>query len=155
MDKGRDDSNLPQPGEGKRGERGYLGYLLRQAANAYRNRVEQVLRDLALTLPQFSALTMLGAYPGHSNADLARLAFLTPQTMNVITTNLKKAGLIRRKPHKDHGRIQQLELTQAGKSALSRAKQRVTGFEQVLLAGMSAEEARIVRHWLVSVATRA
>ena len=33
-------SKLPQPGEGKRGEEGYLGYLLRQASNAYRARLD-------------------------------------------------------------------------------------------------------------------
>ena len=33
---------LPRPGEGKRGEEGYLGYLLRQAAGAYRTALELV-----------------------------------------------------------------------------------------------------------------
>ena len=65
---------LPEPGEGKRGEAGYLGYLLRQAAGAYRLRIERALLDIEVTPPQFSVLTMLAAYPGHSNADLARLA---------------------------------------------------------------------------------
>lgn len=59
---------IPQVGEGKRGENGYLGYLLRQAAGAYRHRMERVLADLRVTPPQFSVLTMLAAYPGISNA---------------------------------------------------------------------------------------
>jgi DNA-binding MarR family transcriptional regulator len=144
--------NLPQPGQGKRGEEGHIGYLLLQAAHAHRMRTEQALRDLDLTAPQFAAMTMLAAYPGHSNADLARLAFLTPQTMNVITANLQKAGLIRSKPHAAHGRIQQLELTASGSSLLARAKQRVYRLEEPLLDGLKAEEAQSLRRWLVAIA---
>ena len=65
---------IPAPGEGKRGEMGYLGYLLRQAAAAYRLKMERALADLDVTPPQFAVLTMLAAYPGHSNADLARVS---------------------------------------------------------------------------------
>lgn len=70
---------LPAPGEGKRGEAGHLGYLLRQAAAAQRLRMEQALADLPITAPQFALLTMLDAYPGSSNAELARLTLLTPR----------------------------------------------------------------------------
>ena len=91
-------SELPQPGEGKRGEAGYLGYLLRQAAGAYRLRMERALADIGVTPPQFSVLTMLAAYPGHSNADLARIALLTPQTVSVIISNLERMGAVARRP---------------------------------------------------------
>src|SRR5580704_12010022 len=77
MSKAASASRLPKPGEGKRGEQGYLGYLLRQAAGAHRLRMERALADLDVTPPQFMVLTMLAAYPGHSNADLARVALLT------------------------------------------------------------------------------
>jgi DNA-binding MarR family transcriptional regulator len=154
MSKSRNNkSPLPEPGEGKRGEDGHLGYLLRQAANAYRNRVEGVLSDLDLTPPQFAVLTMLAAYPGHSNADLARLALLTPQTMSVIVANLLKAGLVARRPHQVHGRIQHLELTEKGRAALSVAKKRVYALETSLLAGLSPDEEAATRRWLVRIAT--
>jgi hypothetical protein len=71
---------VPAPGEGKRGEQGYLGYLLRQAHAAVRLKMERTLADLGVTSPQFAVLTMLNAYPGLSGADVARLTFLTPST---------------------------------------------------------------------------
>jgi len=37
---------VPAPGEGKRGEAGYLSYLLRQAAAAVRLRLERTLVGL-------------------------------------------------------------------------------------------------------------
>ncbi|MGL6468642.1 hypothetical protein ACSZNP_15270 [Aeromonas hydrophila] len=67
------------PRRGKRGEAGHLGYLLRQAAAAQRLRMERALADLPITAPQFALLTMLDAYPGSSNAELARLTLLTPR----------------------------------------------------------------------------
>jgi hypothetical protein len=64
----------PPPGHGKRGEGGYLGYLLRQAQAASRLAMERALADLGVTPPQFAVLTMLKAYPGLSGAELARVA---------------------------------------------------------------------------------
>ena len=106
---------VPAVGEGKRGEQGHIGYLLRQAGAAHRLKMERALADLAVTLPQFSALTMLVAYPGASGADLARLSLLTPQTMSVIVSNLERSGAVSRRPHAVHGRIQHIEVTEAGR----------------------------------------
>ncbi|MEW6632694.1 MAG: MarR family transcriptional regulator [Pseudomonadota bacterium] len=144
---------IPAPGEGKRGEEGYLGYLLRQAAGAYRLRVERALGEFAVTQPQFATLTMLSAYPGISNADLARLAMLTPQTVSIIVANLEKAGSLIRKPHAVHGRIQHLDLSDRGRVLLRRCRERVQKLEGELTVNLSDEEERAVRRWLVGVAT--
>ena len=87
----------PPPGQGKRGEKGYLAYLLRQAQAATRLTLERALADLGVTPPQFAVLTMLKAYPGLSGADLARVALLTPQTVGVIIRNLERDGAIQKK----------------------------------------------------------
>jgi len=142
----------PRPGEGKRGEAGYLGYLLRQAGAAYRLRMERALSDLGVTPPQFAVLTMLAAYPGLSNADLARLALLTPQTVSVIVANLERAGALARRPHASHGRVKHLDVTPAGRKLLARCRQRVQATERRLAAGLSPAEERAVRRWLVAVA---
>src|SRR5215510_14953197 len=85
---------VPRPGEGKRGPDGHLGYLVRQANVAVRAAMEKALGDLDVTPPQFAVLTMIVAYPGVSGAELARLTFLTPQTINVIVRNLGRMGAI-------------------------------------------------------------
>jgi DNA-binding MarR family transcriptional regulator len=153
MGRNRDSrSRAPQAGVGKRGEDGYVGYLLRQAAGAYRLRVERSLADLEVTPPQFAVMTMLKAYPGYSNADIARLALLTPQTTSVIIGNLKRAGLIRRRPHDIHGRILQIELTQSGNALLETCCKRVHAIERELLQDFSPSQTRVVRRWLIHVA---
>ena len=146
-------SSIPAPGEGKRGEDGYIGYLLRQAAGAHRLRLERALADLGVTQPQFAVLTMLAAYPGLSNADVARLALLTPQTVSVIVANLERAGSLVRKPHAIHGRIQHLDLSDSGTALLKTCRERVHALEKELASDLSGEEERTIRRWLVAVAT--
>lgn len=142
----------PRPGEGKRGEEGYLGYLLRQAAAAHRLKVERALADLRVTPPQFALLTMLAAYPGLSGADLARLALLTPQTVSVILANLERMGLVARRPHAVHGRIRQVEVTAAGRDLLARCRERVQALERRLVEDLPAAEEKAIRRWLVRLA---
>lgn len=148
------DSKVPLPGRGKRGEAGYIGYLLRQAANAYETHLAQTLGDLGITPPQFSVMTMIAAYPGLSNADIARLSFLTPQTVGVIVKNLVKGNIATKHAHAVHGRIQQLQLTDLGRSLLVRAKGRVGTVETELLQELRAEDEQMVRKWLVEVSMR-
>jgi DNA-binding MarR family transcriptional regulator len=143
---------IPEPGEGKRGEQGYLGYLLRQAAGAYRHRVERTLADLEVTPPQFAVMTMLKAYPGQSSADLARLALLTPQTVSVIVANLERAGSIVRRPHGVHGRILTIELTESGIVLLERCRKRVHALEREVAEELSPAEETTIRRWLVRIA---
>lgn len=143
---------VPRAGEGKRGEAGHLGYLLRQASAGNRLRMERALSDLGVTSPQFVVLTMAGAYPGLSGADVARLALLTPQTVSVIVANLEKAGAIARRPHPVHGRIQAIALTAAGEALLARCRERVMVNEARLRATLSPEEEAVVRRWLASLA---
>ena len=145
---------LPVVGEGKRGESGHLGYLLRQAQGSFRLRLERSLADLDVTQPQFAVMTMIAAYPGISNADIARLSQLTPQTVSTIIANLLRMGTVTRRPHAIHGRIQQLALTEDGATLLTRCKERVTVLEADLIAGLSAAEEAVIRRWLVGVAVK-
>lgn len=145
---------LPAPGEGKRGEGGYVGYLLRQAANAYQTHLARVLDDLDVTPPQFSVMTMVAAYPGLSNADIARLTFLTPQTVSVIIGNLVKAGVVSRRPHEIHGRIQHLDLTDKGQTLLQAARKRVHAVEKDLVKGVNSTDQEMLKHWLAGFPSR-
>lgn len=148
-------TQIPAVGEGKRGEQGAIGYLLRQAQTVHRQAMERALSASGLTLPQFSVLTMLAAYPGASGADLARLSMLTPQTVSVIVANLERMGAIARTPHAVHGRVLQIAVTSRGQDLLKRCKASVRRIDQALLAALSAEEEATIRRWLVRVAAGA
>jgi DNA-binding MarR family transcriptional regulator len=143
---------LPPPGEGKRGEQGYLAYLLRQAQAAARLTMERALADLGVTTPQFVVLTMLKAYPGLSGADLARVALLTPQTVGVIIRNLERDGAIRKTPHPVHGRVLQWTLTKRGAALLDKCRRHALAIERRLAAGLSTEAQATIRRWLARIA---
>ena len=147
----RKPGSVPRPGEGTRGPQGHLGYLLRQASVALRTAMDRALADQDLTSPQFAVLTMIVAYPGVSGADLARLTFLTPQTINVIVRNLERMGAIRKSADAEHGRILRLTATAKGQALLKRCRARVKEVDDRLAALVGRDEERVVRRWLSAV----
>lgn len=142
---------VPGPGEGKRGPEGHLGYLVRQAYAAIRASMEKALADLNVTPPQFAVLTMIVNYPGLSGADLARLTFLTPQTINVIVRNLVRAGLVEKTADAVHGRILRLRATTPGEALLKRCRARVEKVETRIGGLLQGDEDKVVRRWLSAV----
>jgi len=145
---------IPRPGEVKRGPEGHLGYLLRQASAAFRGATDRALGELGVTTPQFAVLTMIAAYPGASGADLARLVFLTPQTINVIVRNLERDGAVEKSAHATHGRILRLHVTPKGQALLKRCRARVVEIDAEVASLLGREEERLVRRWLSAVAEK-
>lgn len=145
---------VPRAGEGKRGVDGYLGYLVRQAHVAVRAAMDKALAELDVTSPQFVVLTMIGAYPGLSGADLARLTFLTPQTINLIVSNLVKAGAVEKSADPAHGRILRLQATAEGEALLKRCKAHVQEVEEQIAGLVGREEEKVVRRWLAAVGAK-
>ncbi len=125
-----------------------LGYALKRAQQALRLHMDRQLKGLGLTAPQYNVLSSLEAEPGASNARLARLAFVTPQTMQSMLVKLERAGLIERTPDEDHGRIQRTRLTQAGHTTVSKAHHAVRETERMAQAAASPDAA----HMLLRVA---
>jgi DNA-binding MarR family transcriptional regulator len=142
---------VPSTGEGMRGEKGHLPYLLAQANGAVRLALERAFADLDVTLPQFSVLTMVHAYPGVSGAELARLTLLTPQTINLIVKNLERDGLIVKTPDDVHGRIIHIEITDKGRQLRQKCRTRADQMEKLLEENLSDAEQRTIRRWLVRV----
>ena len=143
---------IPKVGEGKRGPEGHLGYLVRQANVAVRAAMERALADIEATPAQFAVLTMIAAYPGVSGADLARLTFLTPQTINVIVRNLVRGGAIEKTAHAVHGRVLRLTATANGQALLKRCRARVQEVESRIAGLAGKEDEKAVRRWLTAVA---
>jgi DNA-binding MarR family transcriptional regulator len=117
-----------------------LGYAIKRAQHALRTRMDEALRPLGITAPQYAVLSAIELDPGISNAELARAAFVTPQTMQGIVANLERNGLLRRSNDPEHGRILRGELTASGRRVLRQAHADATAIEAVLTAGLSADE---------------
>ncbi len=121
-----------------------LGYALKRAQHALRTRMDEALRPLRLTSPQYAVLSAVELEAGLSNARLARAAFVTPQTMQGILANLERDGLLVRQADPEHGRILRSELTSRGQTVLARAHRLVEEVEHVMISSVgTAEVARI------------
>lgn len=118
-----------------------LGYALKRAQHALRVSMDEALRPLTLTTPQYAVLSAVEAEPGLSNARLARAAFVTPQSMQGILANLERGGLLERRPDPHHGRVLRTELTTAGRGALSRAHRAVHVVEERMVAAFGSDAA--------------
>ena len=139
-------------GDKFRGPDGRVGYLLRQAHQAFRAAAQAGLGPVGITLPQYSVLSVADAEPGLSGAELARDCMLTPQTANEIISLLATADLIERRPDARDKRLRRMFVTPTGRDLLSRARPAVYAAEQRMTASLSdADQARL-RGWLTECA---
>ena len=122
-----------------------LGYALKRAQHALRTSIDNQLQPLGLTTAQYNLLSAVAVEPGISNASLARMAFVTAQSMQGIVANMEQQGFIRRVPHPTHGRIRQSELTAKGTHRLERANMVLFGIEERMTNRLSQQEVEALR----------
>ena len=117
-----------------------LGYLLKEASSALRAAMEDVLRPLGMTVTHYSCLELLAQRPGLSNSELARGAFVTRQTMNVLLQTLERNGYVSRPAQAPVGKILPTRLTSRGRQSLEKASAAVRSVEARMLDGMTEQE---------------
>ncbi|MFF4857886.1 MarR family winged helix-turn-helix transcriptional regulator [Streptomyces rubiginosohelvolus] len=117
-----------------------LGYLLKEASTALRVAMEEVLRPLGMTVTHYSCLELLAQRPGMSNSELARGAFVTRQSMNVLLQALERDGYVTRPAEAAMGKILPAQLTPRGRQSLEEASAAVRAVEVRMLAGMTENE---------------
>lgn len=118
------------------------GYLIKRAQAALNAHMTRALHEHGVTLTQFAVLTALAEEPGLSNAELARRAFITPQSMNENLRELERHTWVTRSHHPTHGRILQIELTEEGRTTLQACDATVTVIEQRMLAELDPGQRR-------------
>ncbi|MEV4701844.1 MarR family transcriptional regulator [Actinoplanes sp. NPDC049316] len=113
-----------------------LGYLLKEASSALRAAMEEVLRPLGMSVTQYSCLELLAQRPGLSNSELARGAFVTRQSMNVLLQALEREGYVTRPAEAPVGKVLPARLTPRGRRVLEKASVAVRSVEVRMLAGL-------------------
>ncbi|WP_098456620.1 MarR family winged helix-turn-helix transcriptional regulator [Sanguibacter antarcticus] len=117
-----------------------LGYLLKEASSALRVSMEAVLRPLSMSITHYSCLELLAQRPGLSGSELARGAFVTRQSMNVLLQALERDGLVVRPEQPAVGRVLPTELTPRGHRQLAAASAAVREVEDRMTSTLSADE---------------
>jgi DNA-binding MarR family transcriptional regulator len=125
-----------------------LGYLLKEASSALRQAMEAVLRPLGMTVTHYSCLELLSQRPGLSNSDLARGAFVTRQSMNVLLQALERDGYVTRPAEAPVGKALPTRLTPRGRRSLAKATAAVRAVEVRMLSGMTPDE-QVGASWML------
>jgi DNA-binding MarR family transcriptional regulator len=114
-----------------------------------------VLRPLGMSVTHYACLELLAQRPGLSNSELARGAFVTRQTMNVLLQALERDGYVTRPSEAPVGKALPARLTPRGRRSLEKATQAVRSVEVRMLAGMTEDEQsaafQILRSMIVSL----
>ena len=128
-----------------------LGYLLKEASSALRTAMEAVLRPLGMTVTHYACLELLDQRPGLSNSELARGAFVTRQSMNVLLRTLERDGHVTRPAEAPVGKALPTSLTPRGRRSLEKATAAVRAVEVKMLSGLTKSEQSVAFEILKSM----
>ncbi|MBI9000521.1 MarR family transcriptional regulator [Corynebacterium sp. CCM 9185] len=117
-----------------------VGYQLKRVVTLLRARMDEALRPVGLTVPQYACLELLRQRPGLSNAELARGAFVSRQSMNLVLRGLQERGLVERPDSVDHGRARPAQLSVMGGAVLDEASALIVAIECQMLGGLSESQ---------------
>jgi DNA-binding MarR family transcriptional regulator len=127
-----------------------VSYVIARLDRALRRQIADMVAPHGLTATQYTALSVLRAGKGLSNAQLARRSYVTPQSMIEMLGTLEAKGLIERSPSPDHGRILRTELTAKGRRLLARCDEDLDRIETEMTSELSPEERSAFEHMLRS-----
>jgi DNA-binding MarR family transcriptional regulator len=127
------------------------GYLVKRAQSLIHLALEEIVSRQGLGIPHYVVLTLLAETPGLPNAELARKAFVTPQSMNEVLKHLVASGLVERQQSPSNARILNAQLTPAGKKKWQSVDDGVQELEEHLLRGLSQEEVRVLNRSLQTI----
>jgi DNA-binding MarR family transcriptional regulator len=99
-----------------------------------------MLGPFELTVPQYTALSVLRDGRTFTNAQLARRSLVRPQSMNEVVVALERRGLIRREPDPDDLRRARTELTDEGRRVLAACDAELARLEDEMLGDLPAAD---------------
>ncbi len=126
-----------------------LLYLVGRIDRVVRRHIDDVVKARGLSVNQYTTLSVLDRRSGLSNAQLARRALVSPQSMNEVLVSLEQRGLVRRRAHPDHGRIRQALLTAKGRKVLADCDERVREVEALMVSDLTRKEQAALRRALL------
>jgi len=129
-----------------------VGYLVKRVQQGLRRRCDSALKSTGLSMAQYSTLRALHEHPDASAAELARLCFVTRQSLQDVLAGLRADRLIENADAPPRGRSQSLALTRLGSRRLNTAHDAVFGVEAEMLQGISPHDRRIAAEILTSCA---
>lgn len=118
-----------------------------QTSHVVARRFAEVFAAAGLTPTQFGVLAALADEPDLSQADLARIVLVRPQSMHHLIATLLERGLVQRAGPGGRGRRTRVELTDTGRHALRTALPAVHALNAPTTIGLDpGAAAALTRH---------
>ncbi|OMQ16235.1 hypothetical protein A7K94_0203905 [Modestobacter sp. VKM Ac-2676] len=109
-------------------------------ARALARATELIAARQSISVPEYRMLLLLSDQVPRSNAELARLSFVSAQATHLVLSDLVARGLVERREHPENKHIRLARLTEPGAATLDRCLVDVIEVEDRLLAGMPHAE---------------
>ena len=123
-----------------------LSYMIARVDRIISKLLSEELKDLSITLPQFTALSVLAAKGSLSNAKLAERSFIKPQSTNKILQDLLSQGWLVKQSDPSHGRRILIHVTPEGFEKLSQCRTIVKKLEDTMLNGIDINLSLLIRN---------
>jgi len=127
-----------------------VGYLVKRVQQALRRRCDVALNPIGLSMAQYAVLRALADHPEASAAELARLCFVTRQSLQGVLAGLRSGGLVESADGPARGRARSLRLTPSGVRRLAAGGAAIGNVESAMVDGIAAAD----RRQLVGLLTR-
>jgi DNA-binding MarR family transcriptional regulator len=132
-------------------------YLAKRLETEVGLALDEALGDYDVTSGQYLILSLVSREGGRSSAELARRAYITPQSMNEVIAALENKGYIRRTENPDNRRMLQVSLTRDGRRLLAACDKAVDVAEDTFMSVLTPKrlaEFRATLERLLSAARR-
>lgn len=116
------------------------GYTIKQVQQQIHTAMEDALCPLSLSLSQYNVLKSLEVSVLVTGAELARKAFVTPQTMHTILMTMERKELIARATISGNNKSFNISSTDKGKVALKNADQALAVLFEQANASLTSKE---------------
>lgn len=123
-----------------------LSYMLARVDRIISKLLTERLKELEITLPQFTALSVIAAKGNLSNAKLAERSFIKPQSTNKILQDLQNQQWICKNSDPSHGRRILINVTPKGFEKLEQCRNVVSEIEAKMLEGVDIHLAHLIRN---------
>jgi DNA-binding MarR family transcriptional regulator len=131
-----------------------LIYVVGRVNQGIRREMRTRLAECGLSVQEYTAMSVVSARPGLSNAQLARRSLVTPQSMIEILSRLERRGLVTREVDPKHARILRAQLTRKGHELLEVADPAVAAVQEQMLADVPERDRVVVLEGMRSAMNR-
>ncbi|MCZ2828848.1 MarR family transcriptional regulator [Modestobacter sp. VKM Ac-2986] len=115
-------------------------YVSQRLARALTRATELVVARHSISVPEYRMLLLLSDQVPRSNAELARLMFVSSQATHLVLSDLVARGLVGRSAHPGNRRVRLARPTELGTVTLNACLADMIGIEDRILAGMPPAE---------------